>query len=209
MWWEFQRRGIRVDALLLLEQLPPKEQSGQFSNFSFCIGSSTLYFTTFPSGRLRLIVEFLLSRPSTVVRVIKPKSPTVREWNPPNWGTSQQLIRRQHWRAGNQSGVCTCWLFFSLLFPHSPLLSYPCADGTLWLNVRMFLHPPHPHTPNPHLPTFVLVRQKNCGWLLEETLWRLLFIGKGQSHICIWSLWGTEVQRENEKMLEGYSPFLK
>lgn len=45
-----------------------------------------------------------------------------------------------------------------------------------------------------------------CGRLLEETLWRLLFIGKGHSHICIWSLWETERMREKH---EGYSQFSK
>lgn len=167
MWWEFQRRGIRVDVLLLLEQLPPKEQSGQFSNFSFCVGSSTLYFTTFPSGRLRLIVEFLLSRPSTVVRVIKPKSPTVREWNPPNWGTSQQLIRRQHWRAGNQSGVCTCWLFFPysflILLSSVILVLMELSDWTWECSCT-------PLTPTPPTPTFL--RLFWCGRKTVADSWK-------------------------------------
>lgn len=175
---------------------PPKHNNMVKFQFFFCLRwliSSEFYIC------IRLIVEFLLLPPSAVGRVIKPKSPTVREWNSPNRGLQNQPIRTQHPKAGYQSGVCAGWrdpretffFFFSPLhFPHSPLLGYHCADGTLWLNVR----PPTPPPPR------VCSGAAEKLWLtpgrnpVAATIYR-----KGQSHICIWSLWETEARWENEE----------
>lgn len=161
------------------------------------------------------MVVFLLSPPSSVARVIKPKSPTVREWNPPNWGTSQQQIRMQHPKAYDQSGVCAGWrvpyqtFFFSLLSPHSPPLGYRCADGTLWLNVRTLLHPPSSPP-----PAFVLVRQEKL-WLTpgRNPVAATIYREGTQSHLHLELMrngsMGARVGGEPEKRREGYSPFLK
>ena len=156
-------------------------------------------------------MKFLLSTPWTVVRFIKLKSPTVRERYAANWGTLQQPIQAEHRQAGDLSGACStsCWRIaqnFSLSLSLSLSLSSFSSRylSLCWWSILT-------ECENGCIATVLLSRSPLpwlfwCGRLLEETLWRLLFIGKGHSHICIWSLWETERMREKH---EGYSQFSK
>lgn len=154
---------------------------------------------------LRIIGKFLSSTPWTVVRFIKLKSPTMRGRYPPNWGTLQQPIKTAHQQAGVLSGASSgsCWRITPNFF-FSPSLLISMLIEYFWLNVNVCIASVAlPLSP----PLVILVRERNCSWLLEETLWRLLFIGKGHSHICICrSLWETERMREKH---EGYSKLFK
>lgn len=121
----------------------------------------------------------------------------------PNWGTLQQPIMTEHQQRGVQSGASSrsCWRITQLFFSSPPYLSLcrwsiPTACENVCI-ATVLLSP----------PLVILVREKNCGWLLEETLWRPLFIGERDT--VTFASGAYERQKDWEGMRETHDGYSK